>query len=56
MFHVAQTTIMASLLSCLGASLSNAGSVSCRDPNSSPTNDVDDDVDDDDVDDADDDR
>ena len=38
---------MASLLSCYGAALSNAGSGSCRDPNSSQTNDVDDDADDD---------
>ena len=53
-YYAVKPPILASLLKCYGAALSNASAGSCHDPNSSLTNDSDDDADDD-TDDADDD-
>ena len=55
-YYAVKPRILASLLKCYGAALSNVSAGSCQDPNSSLTNDSDDDADDDiDDDDADDD-
>ena len=45
-YYAVKPPILASLLKCYGAALSNASAGSCQDPNSSLTNDSDDDADD----------